>query len=182
MSALRLTLLSAALLIVMSATLSAPPSAVGAGSPEPGRLPAAQDLAALAEQARARDLPILLMFARHGCPYCTLVEGDFLEPMQRSGNYHDKIIMRRVMVDSRAAHVDFDGSRITAAALAQRYGASLTPTVVFVDADGREIAPRLVGITTPDFYGGELDDAIDSSLDRLHGRAQRSSARADLQD
>ncbi|UCE90318.1 MAG: hypothetical protein JSW10_05755, partial [Pseudomonadota bacterium] len=63
---------------------------------------------------------------------------------------------------------------------AQRYSAFVMPTVVLVDHRGRELAPRLVGVTTPDFYGGDLDDAIDTALGRLrqfamHQRGERAT-------
>lgn len=150
-------------------------SVLAFAAPEHGRLPATRDLSALADQARERRLPILVMFSQRGCPYCTVVEEDFLEPMLRSGDYRDKIIMRRVMVDSFTPIRDFDGEEVDAGEFARRYQGYLTPTVVFLDAGGRELAPRVVGITTPDFYGGRLDEGIELSLSRLRPQARLSS-------
>lgn len=159
-----------ALLLTLFASFTA-----AAGPSEPGVLPATQDLAALAEQARERRLPILVMFSQRGCPYCTVVEEEFLEPMMRSGDYQDKVIMRRVMVDSFTPITDFDGQEVEANAFASRYRGYLTPTVVFLDARGRQLAPPVVGITTVDFYGGKLDAAIEESLSRLRPQASLSA-------
>ena len=50
----------------------------------------------------------------------------------------------------------------------------MTPTLLFVDSQGRELAERMVGVTTLEFYGGYLDQAIDASSDKLRelGRCQ----------
>ena len=51
--------------------------------------------------------------------------------------------------------------------LAQRYGAPMTPTVIFVNPEGHELSLRLIGMTTVDFYGGYLDQGIDQSLHKM---------------
>ena len=126
-----------------------------------------KDLYADGQLARARNLPLLIMFSMDGCSYCDLVREDFLEPMLLSGDYDDKVIIRIVKVDDFDDIHDFNGKTIAADELALRYRATLTPTVVFVDYRGHQLAERLIGISTPDFYGGDLDDAIALSLSRL---------------
>jgi hypothetical protein len=46
--------------------------------------------------------------------------------------------------------------------------------VVFLNHQGKELAERLIGITTRDFYGGFLDEAIEESLHRLRDLATNS--------
>ncbi|MCG6887468.1 MAG: thioredoxin family protein [Proteobacteria bacterium] len=125
------------------------------------------DLLADGQVAKARQVPILIMFSMHQCPYCTVVREEFLKPMLRNKDYADKVIIREVHTDNYSSLRDFNGQLISPADLGQRYNASLAPTVVFVDGQGRELAKRLVGITTVDYYGGFLDDAIATSLQRL---------------
>ena len=131
------------------------------------QLKTATDLRAEGELARQRQVPILIMFSMTHCPYCVVVREEFLKPMLRSGDYADKVIIREIHTDDYGTLRDFDGTPVTPDELAHRYRASLSPTVVFVDAEGRELARRLVGITTVDYYGGFLDEAIDTSLQRL---------------
>lgn len=140
------------------------------------RLPQATDLQALGDQARARGLPLLVMFSSAHCPYCMIVREEFLKPMLRSGDYADKVIMAEVEADETPI-TDFDGHTRSALDVAQRYDATLSPTVVFLDPDGHELAPRLVGITTVDFYGGYLDEAIEQARTRLRKLAFRGTAR-----
>jgi thioredoxin-related protein len=129
------------------------------------------DLQAVGLEAQQRQLPILIMFSRRGCPYCDVVREEFLKPMLRSGDYTDRVILLETHSDSNAQLRDFNGQMISAEALALRYRASFAPTVVFVDAQGKELAERLIGITTRDFYGGFLDEAINESLQRVRSVA-----------
>lgn len=131
------------------------------------KVPRTLDLKADGQLARERNLPILIMFSQDGCSYCDQVREQFLEPMRKSGDYTDRVIMRMIKVDSFDEVRDFDGQWRDAMDIATHYRASLTPTVIFVDYRGHELAERILGITTPAFYGGELDDAIDLSLQRL---------------
>ncbi len=130
------------------------------------RVPVSTNLQVDAAIARARAVPLLLMFSLDDCPYCMVVREEFLDPMQRNDDYRDKVLMRILKMDE-AYITDFDGSRIAVDDLALRYGASIAPTVVLLDHQGKLLTERLLGLTTPDFYGGYLDEAIELSLRRL---------------
>lgn len=130
-------------------------------------VPPAQDLRALGQLSQRAGLPILIEVAMDHCPWCARLEEEFLLPMLRSGDYSDRVIMRRIDLDLRTPLVDFDGRPVSPQAFAGRYRVRLTPTVLLLDGRGRELAEPLVGLTTPDFYGGYLDAAIDESLARL---------------
>jgi thioredoxin-related protein len=132
------------------------------------------DLQAVAQEARQRQLPILIMFSRDGCPYCDVVREEFLKPMLRSGDYTDRVIMLEIHSDSYAPIRDFNGQMVNPDSLAHRYRAGFAPTVVFLNHQGKELAERLIGITTRDFYGGFLDEAIEESLHRLRDLATNS--------
>ncbi len=127
-------------------------------------LPDATDLQADGRQALAQRLPILLEFSAVDCSYCRQLESEFLVPMLLSGEYTSKVIIRRLMLDSGTPVTGFDGTRTAAAEIAQRYRAWLTPTVVFIDGHGKELAERIVGINTPELFGGYLDACIDTAL------------------
>ena len=130
----------------------------------PVTIPPLDDLAATAAEATARRLPIVLFFAAEHCSYCEQVAEDFLKPMLRSGDYDERMILRRVELDVEVPLRDLDGSEVTPAALARRYRVFVTPTLVFIDGRGRQLAPPLVGIASPDYYGADLDAAIERAL------------------
>ena len=125
------------------------------------------DLEADARLAAELQVPILVMFAQQGCAYCEIVEDEFLRPMLISGDYDNRVLIRRVMLDGFDSIRDFNGEMVGVDDLSMRYRAPMTPTVVFLNPQGREVAPRLIGVTTLDFYGGELDERIDAGIKRI---------------
>lgn len=131
------------------------------------------DLESLGEQAREQDLPILIMFSQQECPYCTIMEESYLKPMLRSGEYTHKVIIRKIKIDELDTLTDFDGSRIEVDQLTSRYRAWVTPTLIFVNSSGEEVAGKLVGIGTEGFFAGDIDNAIDRALSKLRAVASR---------
>lgn len=115
----------------------------------------------LAQQAQK---PILILFAMQGCSYCFYVEEEHLKPMLRNTTYRSKVIIRRVMTDSYGSITDFNGEPITSQDLSTRYGAYLTPTVVFVDHQGNQLVPSIHGVRNTEYYGLDLDEGLDRSL------------------
>lgn len=130
-------------------------------------VPVAADLQQLGDQALSRELPILLTFTSLICSYCELLEQDFLKPMLLSGEYRDKVMIRKLEPGPGTSVTDFNGKKIMASELSSRYRVFVTPTVLFVDGNGKELAERIVGINTPELFGGYLDDCIETALLRI---------------
>ena len=120
----------------------------------------AHDLQALGKTMRSEKLGLVIMFHAEYCEYCKRLEADLLQPMLRSGDYDDKVLIRKIQIDGAYDMVNFNGQQIAASQLATLYDASMTPTLVFVDANGTEQAKKLLGYTSPDFFGAYLDRAI----------------------
>ena len=116
---------------------------------------------------RAGKLVLLLEFASEDCPFCHKLERLFLLPMQRNADYDDKILVRSISLDDNEVVIDFAGRSVSTTEFAARYGVSLTPTLLFLNADGIEISKRLIGIWSEDFYGGFIDSRIDTARDSL---------------
>jgi hypothetical protein len=132
----------------------------------------ARDLRMDAEVARAGATPIVVFFASDLCPYCHEVEELYLEPMQRHGQYAGRVLIRKVHVDRATTLVDFAGRRMGHDDFARREGTSLTPLVRFYAPDGRELTNALRGLSSRDFYGGMLADAVEESILKLQRDAQ----------
>ena len=113
-----------------------------------------------------KPLPILLMFSIQNCPYCAIVQEEFLEPMKISGDYESKLVMRIIDMNEPSL-IDFNGQQIRTNNLAMRYKVTLAPTIILVDNTGKLLSEPLVGITTRDYYGGYLDQAIDEALKKI---------------
>lgn len=140
-------------------------------APSPVQVPQTTDLAADGRLAAERQLPILLVFSAHHCGYCELLEEEILKPMLLSGDYEDKVLIRKVILDGVGTLHNFDGQAVEAGSFATYRDVYVTPTILFVDARGRELAPRLVGINTVEMFAGLVDAAIEQARDKLNARS-----------
>lgn len=114
--------------------------------------------------------PILILFAMEGCSYCRYVEEEHLKPMLRNAQYRSRVIIRRVMTDSYGSIIDFNGQTVSRQDLSTRYGAYLTPTVIFVDNAGNKLVPSIYGVRNTEYYGLDLDEGLDHSLLKIRNR------------
>lgn len=130
-------------------------------------LPPAVDLHADGALARGARMPVLLFFDRDDCPYCERALREYVVPLSREAPWRDLALFRQVEVDRDLKVVGFDGRASTHRALARRYDAKLTPTVLLVDGDGAPLGEPIVGLRTPDFYGAYLDAALADAIRRL---------------
>ena len=125
------------------------------------------DLQALGRIARETGVPVLLMFAREDCHFCERLEAEVLGPMRLAGDDPRRVLLRKIMLETPDSLRDFQGRGISADELARQKGVGMVPTLYLLDGDGRELVPRIVGYTSPDFYPAYLDQAIDVAHARL---------------
>lgn len=111
--------------------------------------------AALDAQALRR--PLVLMVTIQNCAFCDLVRTNYLGPMHRQGELH---AVQIDMLDRHTALQDFQGQGSTARALTRQWGVRIAPTLLFFNAEGREVAPRLEGMAVPEFYGAYLEQRL----------------------
>ena len=137
-----------------------------------GGIPLAQDLAAEGAAAAAEGKPLLVMFSAEGCPYCEVVEGEHLMPRIEGGDFDGRVTVRKIMIDSFAPITGFAGQATDGHTVARDYGIHFAPVVVFFDDQGEELAKRLVGAGTPDFYGAYLNNRIERARHSLTGSDQ----------
>lgn len=143
-----------------------------AAAPDPREALLTRDLAEVGARAAARDIPIVLLMSASYCGYCDRVREEFLVPMVISDAYHDRALLAELPIDGGLV-TDFDGTRRLAEAVAERYGVSLVPVLLFLDGDGREVARRMVGLGTVDFYGAYLEAAIDQARAAIAAEGDR---------
>lgn len=63
----------------------------------------------------------------------------------------------------------FDSKRIKAGELSRNLKVFVTPTLMLVDGQGRELVPRIVGVDNIDFFAAYLDQSIAAAGKKLHG-------------
>jgi thioredoxin-related protein len=122
------------------------------------------------EESARNKKPILLLISMRGCPYCSQVKREILEPMLISGDYTDKIVFREIVLDPSATLHDFNGAMIKTSKFADRYRIDLTPTLLFLGPTGKELSERIVGINTIELFSYYVDQAIDEAVLKLKSR------------
>ncbi len=78
------------------------------------------------------------------------------------------------MGDRLRALIGFDGEASHAAEQITCWKVRLAPTVLFLDPQGQELAERLRGIASVDFYGAYLDERLALARQALRTARQRS--------
>lgn len=127
----------------------------------------AKDLRALAAEAADRDVVILLAISQEHCGYCVRLKEEILQPMEVSGDYVDRVLIRELLIDRWETAIDFDGRDKRSSEISDRYKVWVTPTLLYLGPDGSELAPRMLGINTVEMYGHYVDQAIETALRRL---------------
>ena len=138
-------------------------------APARADVPWASDLQQDAAAARAANGVVLVVFVASHCPYCETALNDFLIPMSGNANYL-AVVMRRVESGGTHPLMDFQGHKLTGRQLAAAYGVRLTPTVMVFDGEGHPLTKPVIGVSTPDYYGTFLDQAIDQGVQQVRAR------------
>lgn len=126
-------------------------------------LPPAHDLRALAKVQGGKREPLVILVSLPNCPYCELIRRSYLLP------YRAEKLAQSWQVDTTDSSVliDFAGHSTSKAAWTKALRIKVTPTVLFFDSKGQEIAPRLEGVSIPDFYGAYLDERLATARRKL---------------
>jgi thioredoxin-related protein len=126
-------------------------------------LPWPADLRTLSLEAQRRGEPLVLMVSLPGCPWCELLRRNYLVPMRFEG-----VSAFEFMINERSQRIaDFKGQRISPAAWSEAMKVKFTPTLLFFNAQGQEIAPRIEGVASADFIGAILDERLATARERI---------------
>ncbi|WP_178861822.1 thioredoxin family protein [Thiomicrorhabdus cannonii] len=127
-----------------------------------------QDCQLLGQESRAKKLPIVLMFGAQWCEFCQTLSEQVFAPMALGGMYEGKaMLLRHVGIDEPGSIPGFDGKPLNKAKWAYELGADLTPTTLFLDGQGREIAPRIVGISNIELFTGLIHRNLNIAYAKL---------------
>lgn len=149
---LRTALVSLLLLIGQQ---SSPAAGVG--------IPQAVNLAETGQLSRQQGVPVIVFVSRDACPYCRTLRNSILGPMFAADKFEQRAILLEVSLDRVEPMTGFDNRQVTAHAFGEFYNAGITPTLLFLDAEGREIGKRLVGISNLELYGYYLQQSMEEA-------------------
>ena len=110
----------------------------------------------------------LILVSQPNCNYCDLITEEILQPMLLNGSYEQTTLFIEVETNSGKQLVDFNGQNVSATKFAQRYNAWATPTLLFLDQQGNEIAKKMVGINTIELYGFYVDKALKTAFKAIN--------------
>jgi thioredoxin-related protein len=122
--------------------------------------------ALLRESARDGSV-IVALFSLQGCPYCVAIRRDQLRHLAREQAARGLRVVEYDRSDTTPFEAKIPRAAASPAALAATLGIRLAPTVVFLGSDGSELAERLVGYSSPDFYGAYLEQRIEQARGRV---------------
>lgn len=122
-------------------------------------------------QASAEKHVIVVMVDQEDCPYCRRVEEEFFAAILASGQYRDHAVIGKISIDAGETIIDQSGQKISTREFLAEYGTDWTPTVLFLDHQKREVAERLTGLLTPDYYVYYLERSIDTAIRNLQSQS-----------
>lgn len=123
----------------------------------------AEDMQALYQNEEDSRV-LLLLVSQPGCHYCDQIREEILEPMLASGLYEKTTLIREIKIYASKTMKDFGGKQVNTTRFAERYNAWATPTLLFLNRNGEEVADKMVGINTPEFYGYYVDKSLERAI------------------
>lgn len=140
----------------------------GEGSPRSvDHVPFSSNLQRDGQLAAQLDVPLLLMISAEECPYCMVMESDYLVPMLRNRGYDDRVLIRKIYLDGFDDIIGFSGESVAPTDLSQEYGVWVTPTLLFLDEKGKEVQKRMIGLGVRDFVSAYIDESLARATDTL---------------
>ena len=125
----------------------------------------------IANQAHGSGQVVVVMVDQEDCPYCRQVEGEFFSAILASGQYQGILSVGKISIDAGETIIDQEGQEISTREFLAEYGTNWTPTVLFLDHQKREVADRLTGLLTPDYYVYYLERSINSAIRNLQSQS-----------
>lgn len=120
-------------------------------------------MGALANQAQRQGQPLVLMVSLPGCPWCELLRRNYLTPMRKEGLHAFEFMIH----ERRMQLVDFQAQRTTPSALSDRLKVTITPSLLFFNAQGQELVPRIEGVASAEMIGAILDERLALARQKL---------------
>jgi hypothetical protein len=119
-------------------------------------IPASKSLPTEISVALKIGSPLLVFVELDHCPFCKIARQNYLLPLMKE----QSIPVVQVNFGSSSAVIDAHGNVKTQDQLVRAWRIKIAPTILFLGKNGVEIAPRLTGGSTSDFYGTYLDERI----------------------
>lgn len=122
----------------------------------------------IAQQARADNIPIMIMFTAAHCEFCHILTDSVLDPMILGGLYDGYAMYMRKVSTDRHRYIKFnENETIGKRQFARMYNADITPSVIFVNANGIPVAEPLIGVMDSQLYAGLIHQRLNQAYERM---------------
>jgi len=158
-----LIVISYLLVLFSQIALSKPPKSL-----EQYQMIESTNLSQIIEANQNQSKVIILYVSSPFCPFCKKLEEEILTPMLKSGDYADKVLLRKFTIDSKQLITNFQGKSQRPKSLMKEYKVKVTPTLLFLDKNGKQLSDAIVGYSNDEFFWYYLDTAIDESNQQLN--------------
>ena len=129
-----------------------------ASAAQAAALPRPASLLAQLELAVSQRKALVLMVSLDGCPYCKLVRESYLVPL-----HGGRQPVAQIELAAPIPLFDLRGRASTHQQVVRGFEVRVAPTVLFLGRGGLEVAARLVGVASPDFYGAYLQERTEAA-------------------
>ncbi|MDN3647782.1 thioredoxin fold domain-containing protein [Reinekea marina] len=113
--------------------------------------------------------PLILYVAHSTCPFCKQLDKEIMPAVLNSKAYTDTVIVQKLVWDSFAPVNWIDNLPTPPDDIVTMYKVRATPTLLFLNEKGEEIAKRIEGYRGADFYWVYLDKSIEQARQQLQG-------------
>lgn len=124
------------------------------------KIPLAVNLFSDGQQQQINGKVILLYVSAPHCPFCKKLEKEILNPLIKSGEYREKLILRKINWNSKSQIINFFGEKQRPRDLLKKYNIRITPTLLFLDSEGNQVSQQLLGYRGGEFYWFYFDSGI----------------------
>jgi thiol-disulfide isomerase/thioredoxin len=150
--------------MLIAGAVSALPGLAAAGPTRP--LPGTNSAGQLEAWSKGTQV-LVVMFSRPACAFCEALRREHLWPLHAHLANEKNLAGVRLIELDLSVKAPFAGASgrfsSSPAQLAASLGIRLAPTLAFFGANG-ELAERLVGYSSPDFYGAYLEQRLEQAL------------------
>jgi thioredoxin-related protein len=113
------------------------------------------------QKAKSGNKAFVLYVAATHCAYCKKLNEEVIYPALNNAKFSKKLLLRRLWLNKEALVVDFNMNFVEQTDFIAKYDIKATPTLLFLNAKGDEIAERLVGYAPDTLYWARLEKSID---------------------